>query len=142
MGFTWDSGKPTVVNMTEQHAEYLINAIIKGVAENTTSAAIEHYKQFARLEIDLNAARLELSRKDAEIASLRDHIGRITQFVTNNLTQQAHPALLPPVPVPSAPPAVLPPGWPNGTPNLYPAPVIPAPPAPPTTLYPAVIDGS
>lgn len=91
----WGNNRNQPVAMTKEHAESLVNAVVEAVVDRVTRAGegalIEQYKQFARLEAELTAARAALVSRDTEILSLRAHITSLNGFVANM------------VPVPGAP---------------------------------------
>lgn len=121
----WNSERRPVA-MTEDLARMLVNQIVAGVTEARQSELLDHFKQFAQVQIELGQARAdlqravedagkEIARKDAEIAALRLHIERLMNMLTpvsgnvqfnpynNNGTNMTHPIPMPPLPA-SAPP--------------------------------------
>lgn len=93
----WNNSDKRPVAMTEEHAKALVNAVVEAVVDRVTrageSSLIEQYKQFARLEAELTAARVELANRAAEIASLRAHITTLNGFVATMAPGAGAPVL-------------------------------------------------
>lgn len=111
------TGRPVIVNMDETHAQALVNAVVDAVRRETQGEALEHFRQFARLEADLARAREENARKDQEIDALRSYADQLrgvistmapaaNQFSNHVLGGMPAPVY---VPTPPAPPSYLPP---------------------------------
>ncbi len=77
------NGQPQTVAWTEDHARSLVAAVADAVAQQQQSATLEQYKQVARLESDLVAARTESGRRQEEITALRAHIDKLQNVIAS-----------------------------------------------------------
>lgn len=88
--FTWGQGQPQnqkVVAMTLADAQNLVNATVSGVTkavvERQAVDALEAYKQNVALGAEVTRLQGVVANRDTEIAGLREHIARLTQFVSS-----------------------------------------------------------
>jgi hypothetical protein len=71
------------VNLTDESRKALVGDLTDAVTKTRQLEMLEQFQSFARQEVELTRAREELTRKDAEIAGLRQHIGTLNGFIAN-----------------------------------------------------------
>lgn len=86
----WGQGQVSnqkVVAMNANDAKLLVDATVAGVTravvERSAVEALEAYKQTVRLEAEASRLREALAQRDTEIAGLRQHIERLSAFISS-----------------------------------------------------------
>lgn len=120
-----NSGKAVV--MTAEHADWLVNAIVEGVAKASNSELMQQYQRAALQEAELRESRVENERLARYIGQLEAHIVRLNNFLAGSMAPTTTPVIsnngtgfVPPTSaIPLTPPASYPPG-----PSFHPHPLV------------------
>lgn len=97
--WTWGGDKKSAVALTDQDAkslvEVVVERVVRAVTDNSQSDLMAQYKEFVRVEHELNRSREREAALVAENTQLRARIEQLNGFLTAAMAGHTAPAVQP-----------------------------------------------